>query len=304
MRSRRALVSALLMSFLLATPAAADTIRWTLATGLPDGNKARTSLEREARKLARRTDGRLQLDVSGADSDSAKGFPRVLSSDTQPDAAFVPAFEYAELVPEAALYGQPFLFADITEVRSTRKRFDAEFIESIQHDDYVVLGVIGLGFSYLMSDRAFSGMAEMNGSVVQVPFEADWAFEMLSSLSLQPRHGVSIADAPLMFNSPTALILNKRIPRPDFIFMPPVQYGYMLLVVRRPEWVALSGSDRQILDDFFRNVAREIDAGAGKGEARAIRLLQRRGMQILPLPEEDLARMRRSNSLSLPGDSL
>lgn len=304
MRSRYAIVTGLMLLFLVPGLAESDTVRWTLATGLPDGSKPQKKLEREARKLARRTGGRLQLNVSGIDGNADQGFPRVLSRDVKMDAALVPAFEYAELVPGAGIYGQPFLFSDITEVQSTRKRFDPEFIQGIQHDDFVVLGVIGLGFSYLMSDRAISDMVEIKDSVVHVPFDAGWIFDMLSSLSLHPRHDVSVSDTMLTFNSPTALILDKRIPRPEFVVIPPVQYGYMLLVVRRPQWLELSADNRQILTEFFMATVQEIDAAAAEGDRRAIRLLQRRGMRLLPLPEEDIARMRLSNAFMLPGNPL
>jgi len=292
MPSRCAFAIALLLCIVVG-PARADDIRWTLATGLKDGSKVEERLVREARNFSRKTDGRLRIDVTGADAESNSGFAPVLSRDGHFDAALVPAFEYAQLVGTAALYGQPFLFTGLDEVRAIRQRFDAEFIGALQHEDFLVLGVIGLGFSYLMSDHAFTSLAEVEGMTVELPINAQWMFEMLSTMSLQPRFGGAQTGASLKLNSPNALIIDRNLPRPDYLVLPPVQYGYMLLLVRRPSWNDLPSDDQLLIGQFFANIISDLDDDAARLSARSILLLQKRGMKILQLPQKDVDRLGR-----------
>ena len=97
-----------------------------------------------------------------------------------------------------------------------------------------------------------------------------------------------------MLNSTVALILDKRIPRLGHLVTPPVQYAYLLLVVKRAEWHAMSDIQRAALHQFFSAELREMEEKAEKTAMRAVRVLQRRGMQELMLPADELASLRAS----------
>jgi hypothetical protein len=96
----------------------------------------------------------------------------------------------------------------------------------------------------------------------------------------------------LMLHSPVALILDKQIPRLNYLVTPPLQYGYMLLVVMRSDWAALGEADRILLREYFTNQLEELEEAAEKAATRAWRVLRRGGMKELRLPESEVERLR------------
>lgn len=282
----------------------ADETKWQIITPFPDNTKPQNALIKTARKIRRLSDGSINLRFVGASLSTNTSVMQRFESDPTFSAAMLSNFEYAHVVPDANLYSQPFLFDDEKELLAIRSKLDAALIAQLQHDDYVVIGISGIGFAHLMTDEPIRNIDELAGKTVWLPGAASLAAPSLADLSLtietedplwqEPQS--STASPTLMVHAPIALILDKKIPRFNYLLQPPIHYGYLLLIVKRPDWDSLNRAERNLLQEQFLLHLRTLEKNAGKAAARAIRVLTKRGMHSIRFPLEDIEKLRRDST--------
>jgi TRAP-type C4-dicarboxylate transport system substrate-binding protein len=71
--------------------------------------------------------------------------------------------------PDVAVYGLPFIFADVDAVRQARAAIDPVIKAGFEKNGMVAAGITGGGFIYLMSTRPIATQAEIRGTKVWVP---------------------------------------------------------------------------------------------------------------------------------------
>jgi len=79
------------------------------------------------------------------------------------------ATELTAVYPDVAVYGLPFIFADVDAVRQARAVIDPVIKAGFEKNGMVAAGITGGGFIYLMSTRPIATQAEIRGTKVWVP---------------------------------------------------------------------------------------------------------------------------------------
>jgi len=286
------LCAALLMLMAVwAGTVAADPLNWEVATPFPETSKPQTALVKAAKKLARSSDGAIRVHFTGRDPDPDTSMLDILSGDDSSDAALVPYTELSALNPDSGLYGQFFAFADFPEVRTVRRSLDRTFLIHAQTDDYAAIAILGLGFVHLMSDSRFQSTGELAGRSVFVPLRSTIYDDLLKSMAMNPR--TDAGEAPsLMLAGTAALILDRSLPRLEYIVSPPVHYVYLVLVAKRSRWLALPPDHRETMQDLFVEELDRLERDAERAGERAHRVLSRHGMQQLDLRVRDVEVLR------------
>jgi len=289
--------SAILM-LLVATASAAQESEFQVLTGFPENSKPQRILTRSAKRITKDTNRSVELRYVSGSAMSGDKLLQEFLGDPALDAALLPGSSLDQLMPNAALYGQAFLFRDKHEVEFVRDRLDDEFIAALHTDEIIAVGLSGLGFLYLMGPEFDNGVDGLAGQTVWMPFESSYTESVLGALSVQTimaapsRIDAAPTDLPnYIIHSPTALILNKKIPRPNLILESPLQYGYFILVVKRADWDALNADNRELLALYFNKQLRNIENKSLSASARSLHLLTRRGMSTVGLDSEELTRL-------------
>ena len=285
---------AVLLAFTAVSLVKAEPLQWQVATPFPDSSKPQKALVKAAKHFARSSDDGSGLRFVGREIGSPASMLEFMQQSDACNAALIPAFELSSLIPDAVLYDQFFLFTDFPEANTVRQSMDQVLLQQAQHADYAVLGIAGLGFIHLMSDRKFASIQELSGQQVAIPGRLTAYAQFFNALNVTTQPPPHDAQPALMLNSTIALILDKRIPRLDHLVAPPVQYAYLLLVAKRADWEALSSKQRAALLQLFSTELREMEETAEKAATRAARVLRKGGMQVLPLQAVELASLRAS----------
>jgi TRAP-type C4-dicarboxylate transport system substrate-binding protein len=79
------------------------------------------------------------------------------------------ATELTGINADAAVYGLPFIFDDVAEVRRVRERLDPMIKAGFEQKGMVVAGITGGGFIYMMSTKPIATQAQMRSTKVWVP---------------------------------------------------------------------------------------------------------------------------------------
>ncbi len=293
---RPATIALAIAMLLMITTTVAEESEFRVLTGFPENSKPQRILARSAKRITRETKRSVELRyVTGVATSSAELLSEFLH-DPALDAALLPGSSLQQLMPNAALYGQVFLFRDEREVEFLRDKVDPELIAALHTDEIIAVGLSGLGFLYLMGPEFGNGVEGLVGQTVWMPFESSHTASVMAALSVHtitadPNQIDAVpTDLPdYIIHSPTALILNKKIPRPDLMLELPLQYGYFILVVKRANWDDLKSADRTLLQIHFDEQLRNIEKKALSAAVRSRRLLIRRGMTTVGLDSQDLA---------------
>jgi TRAP-type C4-dicarboxylate transport system substrate-binding protein len=293
---RPATIALAIAMLLMITTTVAEESEFRVLTGFPENSKPQRILARSAKRISRETKRSVELRYVTGDATSSAELLSEFLHDPALDAALLPGSSLQQLMPNAALYGQAFLFRDESEVEFLRDKVDPELIATLQTDEIIAVGLSGLGFLYLMGPEFGNGVEELAGQTVWMPFESSHMASVLAALSVHtitadPNQIDAVpTDLPdYIIHNPTALILNKKIPRPDLMLELPLQYGYFILVVKRANWDDLKSADRTLLQIHFDEQLRNIEKKALSAAVRSRRLLIRRGMTTVGLDSQDLA---------------
>lgn len=289
-RLRRATI--LLAAAALVRAAPAEPLQWEVATPFPEAGKAHAALVKAGKRLARSTDGRIRVRFRGFDPHPDLSMLEILRRDEDLDAALVPYTEMSALNPDAGLYGQFFLFSGFSEVNAVRRLLDHVFLSEAQSDNYVVIGVLGLGFVHLMSAEHFIAVQELSGQAVLIPSYSSVYAGLFNAIDLTLQTETRDEPPSLILTNTSALILDDSIPRLEYIVSPPVHYIYLLLVTKRSRWAALPASSASAIERLFMEELGKLERDAERAAERASRVLARRGMRELHLDSNDVPALR------------
>ncbi len=295
---------------LLLAPSSSDAeqLAFHVLTVFPENSKPQKALIRGARRLSRESDGQVLMRYVTANEPTGEFMLSQFSADDSLSAALVPSVALQDQMPNADLYGQLFLFRDNAEVAHVRERMDKVLLATLNNDDFITVGLAGIGFLYFMGDDSVENIEALAGRTVWMPIESDHDRAALSELSLKTVAGempsIVSDDAGvslLMIHNPTALILNKKIPRPQYLMQPPLRYGYFLLIVKRSVWENLEETDLAIINKTLTEQLADIEKKARSAAERSLRLLKRRGMSSVELRDADALRPVGEDTLFKPG---
>jgi len=258
---------------------AADDLEWQVITPFPESTKPLRLLNRDAKRLARKSHGRINITFLGTPKVERGAVLDKLKGERSINSALISSVEYSQLVPNANVYGQLFLFADEVEAMEIRAQLDEVVISQSHHTDYVALKITGVGFLYLM--------AQDNAAIAA-------GLATIATITELPGAKPHLSEVSHMKNSPIALILDKTIPRLRFLVKPPLRYGYFFLIAKRVDWELLREEDRQLLQKFFGIQMDGLQVKARRLESRAVKILRRNGMALFVLSNAETERLRKN----------
>ena len=83
--------------------------------------------------------------------------------------AILPGESLRKVVPASRLYALPLMFRSVAEVDHVRKHLDRSLFERLKIEKLTVAGVMGEGFSYILSAKATKTVAELKKRQVWFP---------------------------------------------------------------------------------------------------------------------------------------
>lgn len=283
-----------LVMVLAAQPARAQILK--LTTVVPEGSTWMVQMREGAKTISERTEGRVEIKLygGGVQGRNARQVRRKMRTGQLHGGAFT-AGELAVFQQDAVLYGLPLMFKDVEEVRHVRAQLDAELMRRMEEAGYMIFGIAGGGFAYLMSRRPLASLEDFAGKKIWTPEGDEISFAAFEALGIAP---VMMPTTDVLTGLQTDLLDSVAVPpigaivfqwhtRLKYITDLPVSYVYGALIVDSRAFSRLSEADQAVVREVFEAVYDGFDAGGIADNREATQALLESGLEkVQPDPGE------------------
>ena len=293
----RLLFSALL-SLLLATPAAAQVIK--IATLAPDGSAWMRELRAAAAEVKQGTAGRVDVKFypGGVMGNDAVVLRKMRLGQLQ--GGVLTSSELSLVYPDATAYSLPFLLGSWDDVARVRASVDPLLAKGFEQRGIRMLGVSGLGFAYLMSDRPLRTRADMDGIKLWIPSNDNIAartFKMggISTIPLPLGDVFTSLQTGLVdtvVNTPSGAIVLQWHGKVKHMVDLPLTFVVGYLVVDDKAWKKIAPADQAAVAAAFASAGKRMDANIRRDDAAALAAMKKQGTVVAPMDPAEAQRWR------------
>jgi TRAP-type C4-dicarboxylate transport system substrate-binding protein len=161
------LLASVLAGLSMAVTAEAASLK--IATLAPEGSNWMKEMRAAGDAIKTASEGRVELKFfPGGVMGNSETVLRKIKLGQLQGGAFATT-ELASVNPDVQVYGLPFLFSTVDEVRAVRKTLDPLVKKGFEDKGMVVAGLTGGGFIYLMGTKSIASQDEMRATKVWVP---------------------------------------------------------------------------------------------------------------------------------------
>lgn len=284
----RNLVAALFALALAPAASAATVLK--IATLAPDGSGWMREMRAGAQAVKDRTQGRVEVKYfpGGVQGNDAAVLRKMRLGQLH-GGAFASA-EIGTVVPDAQIYSLPFQFRSQAEVDAVRPKVDPKVRAAFEAKGFVVAGMAGGGFTYLMATRPIRNRDELRGgkvwfpqgdSIAQVTFETGGVKPIPLPLA-DVYTALSTGMVDTVGNTPAGAIAFQWHTRVKYIVDLPLTYVLGLLVLDKRAVDKLDPADAAVLLEEIDGAFQRIDAANRKDNEAARGALAKQGITIEP----------------------
>lgn len=280
---------------LVAGPAAAVTLK--IATLSPEGTSWMNNMRSAGKEIERRTGRRVKLRFypGGVMGDYRAVLRKIRIGQLHGGAVTVG--DLTDLVPDANIYGLPFLFRGYEEVDYVRRRIDPIIIDQLANKGMVSFGFAEGGFSHIMSKERIQTLDDAEHRKVWAPVGDpvnDTAFMALgiSPITLPLTDvvtGLQTGLVDTVASPPVGTIALQWHTQVRYLLDLPLTYIYGTLVIADKALRRLSKEDRTALHAILSETFRRMDTANRKENARAKAALRNQGIEFLTPSDDDRA---------------
>jgi TRAP-type C4-dicarboxylate transport system substrate-binding protein len=297
----RSLLALMFLGLLVvAGPAAAVTLK--IATLSPDGTSWMKNMRAAGKEIAERTGGRVKLRFyPGGVMGNYRSMLRKIRIG-QLHGAAVTSGDLVDVVPDAYIYGLPFLFRDLGEVDYVRKRIDPVIMERLKKNGLICFGFAEGGFSHIMSKQRIQTLDDAKHRKFWAPTGDRVTEAALSALGISPISlqlidvltGLQTGLVDTVTSPPAAAIALQWHTQVRYLLDMPLTYIYGTLVISDKALRRLSAEDRATLRTILTDTFERMDSANRKENAAAKAALRNQGIQFLVPAADDRAAWERS----------
>ena len=277
-----------------ATAASAQTIK--IATLSPGGSYWVKSFKEGADEIATRTEGRVKFKfypggVMGGDLTVL----RKMNIGQLQGGAMAGGALYGQY-PDASLLGIPFTFDSQEEMDFARKHLEADIKNNALEKGFVILGVMGGGPAYILSQKKAKSFDDVKTHKVWVPDNDPQTADTLKKLGLNPvplgvgdvLTGLQTGLIDTVAASPVVAIALQWHTRVHHMIKVPILYITGVLVLNQRDFKKLAADDQKIVQEVFGRVAENIHQRNIQDNDKAYNAMIEQGINIIEPQGADL----------------
>ena len=292
------LLLSLMFSLLMAAPAAAQVVK--IATLAPDGSAWMRELRAASAEVKKGSGGRVDVKFypGGVMGNDAVVLRKMRLGQLQ--GGVLTSSELSLVYPDATAYSLPFLLGSWDEVARVRASVDPMLAKGFQQRGIRMLGVTGLGFAYLMSDRPLRTRADMGGIKLWIPSNDEIAARTFKM------GGVNTIPLPLgdvftslqtglvdtVVNTPSGAIVLQWHGKLKHMVDLPLTFVVGFLVVDEKAWKKIAPADQAVLAAAFASAGKRMDANIRRDDDAALAAMKKQGTVVAPMDPAETQRWR------------
>lgn len=277
-----------------AAPASAQTFK--IATLSPGGSYWVKSFKAGADEIATRTEDRVKFKfypggVMGGDLTVL----RKMKIGQLQGGAMAGGAIYGQY-PDASLLGIPFTFDSQEEMDFARKHLTTDIKAGALENDFVILGVMGGGPAYILSQKEAKSFDDVKNHKVWVPDNDPQTADTLKKLGLNPvplgvgdvLTGLQAGLIDTAAASPVVAIALQWHTRVNYMIKVPILYITGIMVLNKHDFDKLSPEDQKVVREVFDRVAEDIHTRNIENNAKAYEAMVAQGITIIEPQGADL----------------
>lgn len=301
MRKITLTIMALAMA-VMAIPASAKTVTLKIATAAPEASSWVGAMRDSAAEIKERTEGRVVIKyytggVQGSDDQVRKKIKVGILD----GGAFTPGALNTEY-PDINLYSLPLVFQSTDEADFVRKLMDQKLIDGLAKKGYVSFGFAHAGFAMVMSNDPVRSVDDLKGKKVWVPEGDGVSYDTMKALGVSPQPlpltdvmiGLQTKLIDIAPVSPLGALFLQWYTRIKYVTDMPLVYTFGFTVIDERKFNKIDPADQAIVKEVITRMYNEADKTAVEDNAGALEAILNKGVQLIPVNDEEMARIRKT----------
>ena len=286
MHLRQPLVIAFI--FFIAVPSAfAQTFK--IATLSPEGSMWMENMREGALRVAEQTRNRVQFKFyPGGVMGNDKAVLRKIRIGQLQGGAVV-AGSLSAYFPGNQIYSQPMRFKSQEEVDYVRKEMDSFILQGLEDAGFVILGLTGGGFAYIMSKEPIETVADLKSRKVWIPDNDKLSQNAVSIFGITPiplpisdvRTSLASGLIDTVTISAVGAIVLQWHTEIKYVTNLPLLYIQAVLAIDKKRFDRISPEDQQIVRTVMGTAFDKIDASNRKDDIKAMAALKKQGITFI-----------------------
>lgn len=290
---------AILLLALCSVPVMAQT-QIKIATIVPKTTSWGAKIEAARKEIKEHTAGRVQLKVyyGGVQGSPAKIKQKIKIGQLH-GGDFTPT-DFQDKLPDLNVYGLPFVFESLDEVRYVRSRMDETLAAGFDKEGFVTFGFAG-DFAIILSNAPVRSLDDMRGRKVWLPEGDAISDRAMKRLQLVPNSkplsdvmtGLKTGLFDVVAVPPAAAVALQWHTAVDYFTDVPVIYAMQFLAISKRQFNKLNEDDQGILRSVLTRIYAEIDEQSPIDAVAAKKSLAKNGIQTVQANAGEFESIRR-----------
>lgn len=297
-------LTCLLLALMLTTSASAVTLK--LATISPEGSMWMEKMKKGADEVEKETKGRIKMKFyPGGVMGNDNAVLRKVKIGQLQGGAFV-AGSLSQFFPSNQIYAQPFKFKTLEEVDHVRQYLDSYIIDGLNKGGFVIFGIIGGGFAYIMSKEPIQTIEDLKNRKVWIPDNDHISQDSIKVFGVTPiplpisdvRTSLQTGLIDTIGTSPVGAVVLQWYTQIKYVVNIPLIYLHAAMAIDKEQFLKIDEPDRQAMSRIMTAALKEIDVENRKDDLEAIETLKSRGIQFITPEKKHLDEWHRVAALA------
>ncbi len=281
------LLTVLLILFFSADTAWAT--RFKIATLSPPGSMWMKKMQEAANEVAKATNNRVTFKFypGGVMGNDQAVLRKIRAGQLQGGA--VVGGSLSRFFPANQIYAQPMKFTQIEEVEHVRQYMDQFIIDGLNENGFVVFGLMGGGFAYIMSKNHIETIEDLRKQKIWIPDNDKISQNSIKAFGISPiplpisdvRTSLQSGLIDTVANSPLGAVVLQWHTQIKYVVNIPLIYLHAVLAIDKKKFSKISSDDQKTVQQIMLQTAREIDTKGRKDNLAAIETLKKEGITFI-----------------------
>ena len=274
------------------------------ATLSPEGSSWMNEMRSGAQEVAEKTNNQVRIKFypGGVMGDDKAVLRKIRLGQLHGGA--VVSGSLSDIFPDNQIYNLPMIFNSFEEVDYIREKMDPLIMKGLAEKGFVVLGMAGGGFAYIMSQKPVLSISDFKQQKVWVPDNDPTSLLTLTTLGVKPiplsiadvRAGLQTGLIDTVVTSPVAAIALQWHSQVKYLSQAPLLYIYGVLAVDEKEFTTLSKDHQTVVQEVMGRVFRKIELQNRQDNMKALEAMRSQGITFVPVTDETMAGWRQEAS--------
>ncbi|NOZ11995.1 MAG: C4-dicarboxylate ABC transporter [Gammaproteobacteria bacterium] len=278
----------LLVMVLVTLPTQASTFK--IAALFPDGSSWMQKMRAGADEIKEKTQGRVKFKFypGGVMGDDKAVIRKMKIGQLQGGA--LTGGSLIQAYSENQVYSLVLKYQSQKEIEYVRGFVDPLIMQGLEKGGYVSFGLMGSGFSYIMSTKSpVANVSELRKLKTWIPANDESALEAVKAFEVKPitlplgdvLAGLQTGLINTVAISPIGAIVLQWHTQIKFITELPILYSFGTLVLNKKDFNKISSADQKIIRTVLSNITKAADKQNIKDNEAALATLRNQGIKFI-----------------------